>query len=108
MMKITVTGLDDMKRNLRDLAKRARDLNGTHSVVLRDLLTPEFIQSHTKHSSIDAWFAASGFTIESTADFEAIPDQEWDDYVRSTTDFASWEEMLKTAGSAYFTANLIG
>jgi hypothetical protein len=106
MMKIKVTGLDEMQRNIRGLAKRAQDLDGTHSVKLRDLFTPAFIQSHTKHSSFDDWFKASHFKVESPEDFKAIPDQEKDDYVRSTTDFPSWAEMHEAAGAEYFRSKL--
>jgi hypothetical protein len=46
-------------------------------------------------------FDASGFKIESPEDFAAIPDAEWDQFIRDNTTFASWEAMLGEAGGEW-------
>ena len=39
-------------------------------------------------------------------EFETIPDAEFDEYVRSTTDFESWLDMQEAAGAAYISKRL--
>ena len=48
----------------------------------------------------------SGFKVESQEDFEAIPDDVWDEFIRNNTSFASWKEMLQAAGAAWAKAKL--
>jgi hypothetical protein len=52
-------------------------------------------------SSADEWFTQSPFDIQIQADFDAIPEADWDDYVRSTTAFTGWQGMLQKAGASY-------
>jgi len=106
MMKIK--GLDEVQRNLRKLSERAQALHGTHSVRVEEILTPDFVQAHTRYGSVDEWFAASPFKIETREDLEAIPDEAWGEYVRTTTDFDAWQEMLEAAGAHYVQAKLLG
>ena len=75
---------------------------------LEGLLTPDFIQAHTRYGSVDAWFEASPFKLRTTEDFEAIPEAEWDDYVRTTSDFESWRALLDAARKQYIRAKLFG
>jgi hypothetical protein len=100
---VQVEGLDDVVRKLERLSQKAQALDGSHSVPLKDLLTGDFLRLHTsgKCGSLDEWFASSPFKIENQADFQAIPDGPWDEYVRSTTAFLSWRAMLDEAVGAY-------
>ena len=79
--RFEVKGLKELQHSLERLQSNARSLHGTHHVPISDVLTNAFIQEHTRHQSVDEWFAASPFTIESQEDFQAIPDAEWDTYV---------------------------
>ncbi len=109
MIKAEWKGLDTLQRNLRRLGDRARALDGTHKVPIGELLDPGFIRSHVRGcSTVDEWLQASGFKIESTDDFKAIPDAGWDAYVRSSTPFLSWADMLKTAGAEFVKRRLFG
>lgn len=92
-----IKGLDEFSRKLNDLAKKAEALDGQHSVPVNELLTPSFISKHTRFSSAEEMFEASGFKVESQEDFAAIPDAEWDEYIRSVSSFANWQEMLGAA-----------
>ena len=49
---------------------------------------------------------ASGFKIESQEHFEAIPDVEWDAFVRSRTRFQTWQDMQAKAGEEYVVRRL--
>jgi hypothetical protein len=103
---LQVKGLDQMQRELRKIQDRLESVAGTHQVSADRLLTPRFIQTHTDYETVDEWFAASPFKIENTADFAAIPDDQWDAYVQKTTSFLSWQEMLTRAGTEYLEAVL--
>ena len=88
---------EDMLRKLRDLRRRAEQLDGEHSVAFTELFSDEFMLRNTEFPSIDSMFEATGFRVESSEDFAAIPDEEWDIFIRERTRFASWEEMKNTA-----------
>lgn len=103
-----INGIDEIQRSLRQLSARAEALDGAHEVPIEDLLTADFIHEHTGCGSVDQWFEASPFKIETTADFKAIPDAEWDKFVRTTTDFESCQAMLAAASEQYVQAKLFG
>lgn len=56
---------------------------------------------NTEFPSIDALVAASGFKVESSEDFAAIPDAAWDAFITSRTRFASWGEMKDAAAGGW-------
>jgi hypothetical protein len=92
-----VKGLDDFSKKLDDLARKADELDGEHNIPLNELLTPTFLSGHTRFSSVDEMIEASGFKVDSQEDFAAIPDAEWDEFIRSVSSFSNWQEMLSAA-----------
>lgn len=96
-----IDGLDELQQKLDDLAKNAEALDGEHSVPVSELLTDSFIARHTSFASSDAMFEASGFKIETQEDFAAIPDVEWDAFIRSISSFDDWQGMLSAAGQEW-------
>ena len=106
---IKVKGLDELQRGLRRLQDRARALEGSHSVPVEELLTPGFMRRHVRGcSTAEEWFQRSGFRIDSQEDFKAIPDDAWDEYVRSSTSFSTWQGMIEAAGAAMIEKKLFG
>ena len=101
MFKVTAdfSGLERLQRKLEEVS-------GPHDVPVSELFVPAFMAEHTHFASIDEMFAASGFKTDTTEDFAAIPDDDWDEFVRRTTKFDSWEEMKKTAASAWLKQQL--
>ena len=97
-MKIKITKTDN---GLDELAKKAKELEGNQEAKLGDLLTPQFISANSSFQNIEELFEASSYKIESREDFEAIPDQEWDDFISNNTELSSWEAMQKEAVVAY-------
>lgn len=97
---LKVSGLDELSRKIKDLAKRAQDLDGQHEVPLAELMPPEFVSGCTSFASLEELFEASPFKIDSAEDFKAIPDAEWDTFIAESTSFASWQEMQKAAVQA--------
>lgn len=89
-----IEGLDELQSKLDDLSKKAEKLDGQHNVPVSELLTDSFVAQHTSFSSVDEMFKASGFKVETQEDFAAIPDIEWDNYIRSVSNFDGWQSML--------------
>lgn len=100
-MSNDIFGLKDFEKSLERMQKQAESLSGTHSVDLKELLTDRFMREHTRFSSFDQFLKAGGFVVNSKSDFEAIPDDVFDEYVSKSTNFRSWKDMLDTATQAY-------
>lgn len=106
MATFKFSGFDDLRRKLSDMANRAEKLDGTHQVPLSDLLTRSFMRKHSRFSSFDKFLDASPFKVETSEDFDAIPDADMDAYVSSVTDFDSWEDMLGEATQEYISRKM--
>lgn len=106
MFKFEFSGLDDLQRELEQLAENARELDGEHEIPFDNLFTQAFMQAHTPYDSIDALLEAGGFHAEGNDEFEAIPEDMLDAYIAKATDFESWEEMLSEATQEYVTDQL--
>jgi hypothetical protein len=89
--------LDDILSKLHDLQRKAEELDGEHAVSFSELFNDDFMLRNTDFPSIGSMMAASGFKVESSEDFAAIPDQAWYEFVRERTRFASWDEMKGAA-----------
>jgi hypothetical protein len=100
-MDFEIKGMEELTRKLDDLAERARRLDGSHSIPIPELLTPSFLAGCSQFASVDEMFQASGFKIESAEDFKAIPDSEWDAFVKNQTSFDGWQQMLEAASAAW-------
>ena len=97
---IKIEGLDKLQNKLNDIVDKARALDG-RTVPMSELLTASFLSRYTRFLSASELFEASGFKVESTEDFKAIPDDQWDDFIRSISSFDSWEAMLAAAGKEW-------
>ena len=93
--------LDDVLRRLGELERRARRLDGRHELAFDEVFPDEFMLRNTEFPSISTFIDASGFTVETTEDFEAIPDNLWDDHVRERTRFACWDDMQQAAAEEW-------
>ncbi len=106
MLKIT-NNFDDVSKRLRELARKASELDGQHNVPLAELMPPEFVSGCSAFASINELIEASPFKVQSAEDFKAIPDAEWDEYIAEKTSFTSWQEMQGAAAQAW-TAKRLG
>jgi len=98
---IKITGLKETSEKLDDLAKKAGELDGQHNVSVDELLTSSFISKHTSFSNAEEMLEASGFKIENQDDFESIPNDKWDEFISSISDFSDWQAMLNEAGKEW-------
>ncbi len=103
--KIDVKGLKEVSKSLEKIGKKMKALDG-REVSFNDLFPPAFMERHTQFKSIDEMVEKSPFTVESQEDFEKIPDNKWDEFIRNTTSFQSWEEMMSKAGEEFFSKAL--
>lgn len=96
-----IEGLDELQNKLGNLARKAEELDGQHTVPVSEILTDNFLLQHTSFSTAGEMFKASGFKIETQEDFASIPDNDWDNYIRSISSFNSWQSMLDAAGQEW-------
>lgn len=98
---LKITGLNELTKKLDDLSEKAETLGGNHSVQISELLTTTFVSKHTHFANADEMFAASGYKLETQEDFAAIPDDKWDEFIRSVSSFSDWQAMLGEAGKEW-------
>src|SRR5215216_3846851 len=82
---------------LKRLQKNLQQLNAIQDVSFAELFNSEFMTSQTNYSSFEALAEASSFDVKSAEDLKAIPDDQWDAFIRKATRFDSWHEMQKEA-----------
>src|SRR6059058_4311793 len=100
-MSFQVTGLEKFRQRLEELTNKVESIRGQQSIPLNELLTPDFLAACSTFSSAQEMFERSGFKVESKEDFEAIPDEPWDEFIQNNTSYFSWQEMLQAAGAAW-------
>ncbi len=71
-------------------------------VSFNDLFTSSFMTLHTQFSGFKELLDAGSYNVNSLADFNAILNSEFDEFINSKTNFKSWEEMQSTAVAEYF------
>ncbi len=101
-----IEGLDKLKKKLKDIGDKAKELDG-QDVPISELLTSSFLTKYTHFSSIDELLQASGFKVESRDDFKAIPDDKWDEYIHPISNFKGWQDMINKATEEW-TARKLG
>lgn len=100
-MAIKIKGFDELQKTLNKLQRNARALDGEHHVNFEELFKTQFMQRNTRFSTFSALIEASNWSVESQEDFEAIPEDEWDVFIRETTRFPNWKEMVAVAAREY-------
>ena len=100
-MNMQIKGLTEFQKKLADLSNRTQRLNGAQNIPITELLTSEFLSTCSHFKSAVELFETSGFTMRSQEEFDAIPDDKWNAFIRQNTSYSSWEEMLKAATAAW-------
>jgi hypothetical protein len=99
-MKFKLEGADGVLRKFADMSKRAGEINGSE-VALTEIFTPKFLSTCSKFTSTQEMFTAAGFSGLSQVDYDAMPREDLDAFVRSNTSYDSWEAMYGAAGAEY-------
>lgn len=97
MIKIDFSGFDELERELKKLEQNVQRLEGENSIPFTELFPFEFMKKYTQFHSIEEMFNGSPFTIDSEGDFTAIDDDEWNNFIKTSTNFDSWEQMQEAA-----------
>ncbi|MGQ9007630.1 hypothetical protein ACTXHP_05270 [Bacillus stercoris] len=99
-------GFKKFERNIKKMQNKAKELEKGQEVQLDVLFTESFMKKNTNFLSFDEMLNKSPFTIESQQDFESIPVDSWDDFVRENSKFFNWEEMQQEATNLYMAKQL--
>jgi predicted ester cyclase len=67
---------------------------------------PYFLLKHANVHSAQELFEKSGFKIDGMEDFKEIPDEKWDSYIRSISQFENWQSMLSEATKEWVSKQL--
>lgn len=89
-----------MKTNwdsLKKLQQGLRSLEEQQTIPLSELMAPSFISACSRFKDLGDLFDSSPFTIATIEDFTAIPDDDWDAYIRQNTNYSSWSDMQQAA-----------
>lgn len=96
-MDISLKGFDELKRKLEKL----NELQG--SIPLTEVLSQDFLSINTPFKSLEDLFAKGGYSVNSDADYEAIPQQDLDNFVAKNTSYKNWQELINAGMSSYIT-----
>lgn len=77
------------------------------AVDFEELFDRSFMRRFTHCRSFERFLAGGHFRVRSQAEFEALPEEAMDAYVRRVTRFSSWKEMLDTATDLYARRQLL-
>jgi hypothetical protein len=106
-MRIRTSGFKKFESKLKKIEQNAKRIDGENSIPFNELFPDNFMKQHTQYSSIEDMFNKSPFTIESSEDFAAIDDDNWDIFIKSSTNFESWKQM-QDAAAVNWTKNQLG
>ena len=82
--------------NLKLLAES----NKIHPLSLRKLFTQSFMTRYTNYSTIDEFLKGGNFIINSHTEINPIR-RELNSYVKNTTQFSCWQDMVYKAGEEF-------
>ncbi|AIQ20691.1 MULTISPECIES: hypothetical protein [unclassified Paenibacillus] len=92
---VKITGFKELNSRLKEISKGAQELGVQNQMSFEELFPDSFIQKHTPSENISAFLEGVG--VKKKEDFEALPQEELESYVRSTTKFTTFHEMSQAA-----------
>lgn len=101
MSGIKIAGIDKLQKQLKQMEKGAKELERTKQVSFAELFTPSFMRKYTHFSSFGELLQSGGFKADSQEEFEAIPDEPFDNHIAAVTKFTNWQDMLEKATEQY-------
>lgn len=96
------SGLDEFENELERNAQIAEEMDEPQSYSFDDLFPNSFMRKYTQHSTFDEFLKNCGYPVNTQEQFDAIPANALDNYVKKTTSFSSWEDMQQVALNALF------
>jgi hypothetical protein len=98
-MTIKITIKNNVAKVAEDIKRKAEAASGSVSFAV--LFNASFMKNYSEFDSFEALLEAGGYKVETKADFEAIPEDEFDAFIAKHSHFSSWQEMYKKAGKEY-------
>jgi len=92
---------------LKRLAENVNALDGSQEVLFLEIMSPDFIRSVSRFDSFDSFAKGAGYIVLTEDDLKAIPDEPWDDFIRTETSFESWLEMQKAGFAQHMKRKLL-
>lgn len=106
MFDLKLTGMDELRGNLKKIQNQIEELSQERTVSFLELFPDDFMRRHTSYKSLEKMFNSSGFEMETPEDFKNLPKKEWGEFIRTHSRFNGWEEMLETAATEWFSKQL--
>lgn len=97
----TFNNMDDLMKAIK---KKAEEASG--NVPVTELLHEEFMKSHTKFENVQEFFNAFPTKFKTQEEWNAIDEAEKDGFVKNNTDFKTWAEMMKKAGTEHLKSKM--
>lgn len=94
---VETDGFEELEDDLKQMEDGLDKVEDEDNVSFEELFTKEFMRKYTDFESMESFLEHSPWTVESAEDFEAIPEDEFDDYVDENTTFEDWDSMSGTA-----------
>ncbi len=66
-----------------------------------DVFDAAFMRRYTRYRSFEKFLAGGGFSIACQKDFEELPEEKMDAFIKKASKFSSWQEMLDFATDKY-------
>lgn len=98
--------LDELQRKFEELQRKAEEIDDDNDVPLDEVFPEDFLLRHSKFSSFNEMITASGFTIISPEDIINIPNGGWDKFIKESTSFECWNDMLGAASQEWISKQL--
>lgn len=70
--------------------------------LMAEIFSDEFMQSHTRFQSFEAFRYSSAVFVNWSASQMVYDERVFDNFVRESTDFSSWNDMVERAADACF------
>ena len=98
-MSFELEGMDEFEKQLKKLEKQANEaVEG--EVNINQIFTDEFMRENSKAENFQSFIAACPVK-EDIKNIEQLNTPEMDDYVKTETEFDSWQDMLQAASTNY-------
>lgn len=86
---------------INEVAENLQNPDTTTQVPITELFNSDFMIEYTEYATFEELLTAGGFIVNSTEDFLAIPDEDFNKHIRSCTKFTSWNDMMTKASEIY-------
>ncbi|WP_440991763.1 hypothetical protein [Haloarchaeobius baliensis] len=96
-MDLQVGGLEDLEERVGSALERIGELEAGTRVESDAFFSESFMCNHTEFESFAAFCAQSPWALDNVSDIRNVSRDRLNEYIDSTTEFETWEEMKTQA-----------